>query len=199
MNTLRMSAAEANELRVCALLENAADTAYGKYESDNEVTQKWSMLAHFASHVAYRLRRLAPAAVELCELVADEYESHQEDYAPDVDCVTWWRVARNARRLMDELSISFGRHHGGKRDYQRVCDCAECDALEAARDLAGWIGQQCERRVHHWSFDTFEGAQPNDCDRAAEEWWCGQMALAGAPVEPEYEAPTMRMCERQAA
>lgn len=194
MNTMKLNAAEVDQLRVCALLDNAADVAYAKYEADDEFTQKWSMLAHFANNVAYKLCRIAPAARELCELCADEYEAHQEDHAPDVDCIGWWSLARRATRLWYDLSGSLLHHHGGKVGGQRVCDCAECDALEAARDLAGWIAKQCDRRVDHWSFDTYVGAQVTDNDRAAEEWWCGQMTLAGAPVECELPFE-----ERQAA
>lgn len=183
VNTVRMSRAESEQIRTCALLENAADCCYARHDSDDSRTQKWSTLAHFAGTVAYDLRRIAPAVVELCESAASEYACDLQDYAGDVDAIEWWTFERRAMLLADDISIAFARHHGGNRDGQRVCECAECDALEAARDLAGWIGRSMPRRVDHWSWDTYAGLLASrDSDAMAEEWWRGQMLLAGAPV-----------------
>lgn len=183
MNTQVMSRADVAQIRTLALLENAADTCYAKHDSDDERTQKWSVLAHFAAVAAYGLQRIAPAGVELCELAANEYDCDLTDCAADVDAIEWWSFERSARRLADELSVSFARHHGGLKDGHRMCDCAECDALEAARDLASWIGRETKRDVHHWSFDTYAGMLATRAnDAMAEEWWRGQMALAGEPV-----------------
>lgn len=197
MNTQRMSRADVAQIRTLALLENAADTCYAKHDSHDERTQKWSLLAHFANVAAYDLRRITGAGVELCEAAASEYACDLEDCDSEVDAIEWWTFERQARRLSDELSIAFARHHGGRRGGRRVCECAECDALEAARDLAGWIGRETKRDVDHWSWDSYAGllaARNNDA--LAEEWWRGQMALAGAPVACSEEWVE---AERQAA
>lgn len=192
-----MTVADAIRIDTQTMLENAADTCYAEHDSDDERTQKWSVLAHFAAVAAYELMRITRAGVELCEAAASEYVSYLEDRPSEVDRIDSWMFQRQARRLSDELSIAFARHHGGRRDGRRVCECAECDALEAARDLAGWIGLEMPRRVNHWSFDSYAGLiATRDCDHWAEEWWRGQMALAGAPVACSEE---WAEDERQAA
>lgn len=183
MSTIRMSAAETAQIRTLALLENAADACYAKHDSDDERTQKWSILAHFANVAAYDLQRLAPVCVELCEDAAYEYDAYLQDSVSNVDSIEYWTFERRAQRIANELSVVFARHHGGRRDGRRVCECAECDALEAARDLAGWLSREMPRRVDHWSWDSYAGLLASrDCDAMAEEWWRGQMLLAGAPV-----------------